>query len=190
MKIKNRKVYGLEDAILASGYPMEFENKLKVVAEQKDYNRAERLGATNSGSGHDCYLKGIIYQADVTAPQYWWIQFQRYHFADIVSSQSKMHRITKMNLDEQCNEYVLPETKDILQKLVDKYNSNKTSDNFQKIIANTPMGLELKARITTNYLQLKTIYNQRRNHKLQEWQYFCDELEQLPKFLSLTGFKK
>lgn len=188
MKIENRRIYGLEDAIIASGYPMEVKEELKAVAEQKDYNRAIKLGSVNSGTGHDCYLKGIIYQSDVTAPQYWWMQMQRYHFSDIVSSQSKMHRITKMDLEQQCNKYVLPETKNILDKLVSEYNSNKSPENFQKIIANTPMGLELKARITTNYLQLKTIYDQRKNHRLEEWQYFCDEVKNLPKFLELTGY--
>lgn len=49
-----------------------------------------------------------------------------------------------------------------------------------KLISNTPLGFNLKARITTNYLQLKTIYNQRKNHKLPEWKQFCSWVEELP----------
>ena len=85
MKIENDFVGGLEESIIASGYPMSVtDTDLEIT--QKDINRAKKLGTAKSGSGHDCYLKGIVYQADITAPQYWWLQLQRYHFVDIVSS--------------------------------------------------------------------------------------------------------
>ena len=124
--------------------------------------RLQKLGQAKPGSGHDCALKGIVVQADVTAPQYWWLQFGRYHFADIVSSQSKMHRITRMNLKDQCNRYVDEEVRRHLEKLIENYNNTPLEPEakkelFQRIIANTPMGLMLTARITTNYLQLKNI---------------------------------
>jgi len=90
MKIENIKVYGLEQAVKVSGYPMQNENYSE--------ERAKRLGSCQPGAGHDCFLKGIIVTADITAPQYFWLQFQRYHFADIISSESKMHCLTKMNL--------------------------------------------------------------------------------------------
>ena len=83
MKISNIRVYGLEESILASGYPMATEieeyNEVKVLLSSKDLERAARLAGASPGSGHDCMLKGIVVQADITAPQYWWLQFGRYH---------------------------------------------------------------------------------------------------------------
>ncbi len=98
MKIENVRIYGLHDSVCAAGYPV----------GRDDYreNRAKRLGSATAGSGHDCFLKGVVVQADVTAAQYFWLQWQRYHFQDIVSSESKMHRITKMDIREQCSEYL------------------------------------------------------------------------------------
>lgn len=203
MKIENTKVYGLTDAIIRSGFPKTQEIKFfdDFTAEEysKKYSTAQKLGSCKPGSGHDCYLKGIIVQADITAPQYWWLQFQRYHFADIISSQSKMHSILKFNLDEQCNKYTSKIVIDILKEHVThyleiskKYKDNPTYEQhlqeaFQRIIANTPMGLELTAGITTNYLQLKTIYYQRKNHTLEEWrEIFIPWIESLPEFEELV----
>ena len=184
MEIKNVKVYDLEESIKASSYPMYVGQTPQGVSfddlVQKDFSRAHRLGSVPSGSGHDSFLKGIGVNFDVTAPQYWWPQFQRYHFADIVSSQSKMHRLTKMDIDDQCNEFVLPESKIVVKDLIATYQADPTKDNFQMLVSNVPMGLNLTARVATNYLQLKSIHSQRRHHKLSEWQYFCDWIESLP----------
>lgn len=192
MEIKNVKVYDLEESIKASSYPMSIGNTPDEVSFsdliENDFKRASRLGSVKSGSGHDNFLKGIVVNFDISAPQYWWPQFQRYHFADIVSSQSKMHRLTKMDLDEQYNEWVLPEAKIIVKDLISEYDKNPSKDNFQKLVSNVPMGLNLAARITTNYLQLKGIHSQRRNHKLNEWQYFCDWVETLPYFTDFVKF--
>jgi len=184
LKIKNVNVYGLEESVIASGYPMKanIEDTLLLV-EEKDKRRAIKLGNVLIGSGHDNFLKGIIVQFDVTYPQYWTPQFQRYHFADIVSSQSKMHRLTKMDIKNSCNKYVLPENIDLLNKLIETYNEDKSYENFMKVISNTPMGFEMTMRVTTSYLQLKTIYLQRKNHKLKEdWGTFCKWVEELPHF--------
>ena len=81
MKIDNGRVYDMAESIKASGYPMSEDVDLGV-----DMKRAEKLAHVPAGSGHDCYLKGIVVNADVTVPQYFWLQFGRYHFADIVSS--------------------------------------------------------------------------------------------------------
>ena len=185
MRITNTKVYGLVESVCAAGYPV----------GKSDYSesRAKRLGSAPAGSGHDCFLKGVVVQADITAPQYWWLQWQRYHFHDIISSESKMYGILKMNIDVQCNEYVDAPVKEHLKSLLAAWNNidiyldeKDKKDLFQRIIANTPMGLMLKARITTNYLQLKTIWHQRKNHKLQEWQVFCVWIEGLPKFKEIV----
>jgi len=198
MNIFNVKVYGLEESIIASGYPMSIEVKdfndiftgeNNEVFTEKDLKRAKILGHAKAGSGHNCAFKGVVVQADVEMPQYFWLQWDRYHFHDVISSQSTMHRITKMDLDKQCNKYVSKQIKDILRFYIDHYNTCQDNDRkqelFQWIISNTPEGLNLTKRITTNYLQLKTIYDQRKNHKLEEWHYFCDWVEGLPRFKEL-----
>lgn len=177
-KIDETKVYGLEETLKYSGLPMSLvPNEL-----EKSVERMTRLGNATSGSGHDCALKGIIVQMNIHAPGYWWPQFQRYHFADIVSSQSKMHKLTNMTLENQCNEYVTKYGIELARKVIERYNSIPTQENFQIMMSNIPMGLMLTARITTNYLQLKTIYNQRKEHKLLEWKEFCSWCKHLPYF--------
>ncbi|MGL6130157.1 MAG: hypothetical protein ACRCZ9_00910 [Fusobacteriaceae bacterium] len=201
LKIFNDKVYGLEESLVASGYPMiadpieEWASEIGLV--EKDYTRMTKLGNAKTGSGHDSALKGIIVQFDVTYPNYWTPQFQRYHFADIVSSNSKMHRLTKMDLNTVCNEYVDKTVIDNLKKWIDVFNGFEKEQKevmvdgkvytkyeiYMKIISNCPMGLEQTMRVTTSYLQLKTIYLQRRHHKLKEdWGNFCDWCLTLPHF--------
>ena len=186
MKTENEEILGIESALKASGYP-----KQVYTDREEDMNemlsRGSRLGSCRTGAGHDCYLKGIVVQVDITAPQYWWLQFGRYHFADIVSSQSKMHKILNMNIAKQCNEYVSQDAITEICNRIDLYNQHPSDENYQRVVANTPMGLMLKARITTNYLQLKTMYKQRKHHKLEEWTIFCDWILELPYFEQLTG---
>lgn len=200
MKIFNVNVYGLMENMVASGYPKNLDIReskggaYSFALTSGDYERAEKLGKVRVGSGHDCYLKGIIVQADITAPQYFWLQWGRYHFHDIVSSQSKMHTLLKMDLEKQCNKYVNPVILKELKKEIEHYNTvnsmtayskEAVKEQYQRVVSNVPMGLELTARITTNYLQLKTNLYQRRKHKLEEWQIFCDWIEQLPWFKQL-----
>lgn len=182
MKITKFREYDIEETLVASGYPKSTE--LKETIEDKDYDRLKKLSNAPIGSGHDCALKGITVQADVMAPQYWWLQFGRYHFADIISSQSKMHRITKMDIKKQCNSYVDPRVIEVVEEKIAEY--KKLDENtpkeikvmkFQEIMASSPMGLQLGARITTNYLQLKTIYEQRKYSDLVEWKYFRNYLD-------------
>ena len=194
IKVDNVRVYGIEESIIASGYPMQTKTVpmadnapvTNLVISDKDMKRAKHLGNAIPGSGHDCFSKGITVQFDLQVPEYIWRQLDRYHFIDYVSSQSKMHRILKMDIDKTCNKYVLDSTKETLKNLIDTYN-RETNDLgkkelFNHIIANTPSGLMLTARMTTNYLQLKSIVNQRSNHKMQEWRLLCDYFKTLPMF--------
>lgn len=186
MNIEKVKVYGLNESIIASGYPM------KVVINDearrdRSFVRASKLGGTPTGSGHDCFLKGINVQADLTCSQSMHMQILRYHFFDIISSQSKMHKLLQMNVKQSCNKYVSEDSIFNLMQEIDAYNEDKTEENYLRVIYNCPMGLELTFRFTTNYLQLKTIYKQRKNHKLPEWKEFCKWIITLPGFKELTG---
>ena len=71
------------------------------------------------------------------------------------------------------------------QSLIDAYNENPTPENYLRVLYNIPTGFRLTARMTTNYRQLKTIYYQRKKHRLPEWREFCEWIETLPKFREL-----
>lgn len=196
--ISNVRVYGLEEAIKTAKYPKAV-NLDRLNSELTPGIQACLTCPT--GEGHDNALKGIIVQFDLTGSQNFWQQIQRYHFIDFVSSQSKMHKITKFSLKEQCNRYVDGRIIDIVQEKIDEYNRlvaldmssgkdinrKKAMDElYLSILYNIPCGFELTAGMTTNYQQLKTIYQQRRHHRLPEWQMVCDWIEQLPRFMELT----
>ena len=192
-KIENTQVYGYERAIKASGNPMRTKIQTSNVTE-KDMLRAVKLGTSKAGAGHDNFLKGIIVQFDVTAPLYWWKQAQRYHWFDFVSSQSTMHCLMKFSVKEQCVPETDPKVLDVLQQLIDEYNSMPETDTTRKdkwrtIVATLPCGFCLGATMTTNYQQLKTMYSQRKNHRLIEWKVFCEWCETLPGFMELIVIK-
>lgn len=189
-KIENVQVYGFERAIKASGNPMRTKFDRSEVTE-KDMARVEKLGTSKSGAGHDNFLKGVVVQLDVTAPLYWWKQAQRYHWFDFVSSQSTMHCLLKFSVKDQC----VPETDsrilDILEELIDEFNQLPEFDETRKIkwrtlVASLPCGFCLGATMTTNYQQLKTMYLQRKTHRLVEWKIFCEWCESLPGFMDFV----
>ena len=188
--INNVNIYGLEESVAASGYPMSTEIMNLVdlkKAGEKSHNRADKLAATPIGSGHDQFLTSIIVQFDLTFPLKAWVELQRYHFIEFCSSMSTMHRISKMDLNKSCNQYVDKKILDLLKELIYNYNENPTNENFYKVIYNIPSGFEYTARLSTNYRQLKTIYSQRKNHRLPDWHIFCKWIEGLPHSEWITG---
>ena len=200
-KIENWEVYGLNKSIIASGNAMRTEiDDNTLTPSDRDLKRAVKLGRTHLGEGHDVMLTGIVVQFDLYAPLYMWKQIQRYHWMDFISSQSTMHRLTKFKVKECCVE----DTDEIIleryQFLLDEYNtfdetyadvlSEKRIQALKKkkwrtLVASLPCGFVLGATMTTNYRQLKTIYHQRKNHKLKEWHEFCKWIEGLPMFKEL-----
>lgn len=182
--IKNVKVYGLEDSVKASKYPMAVDID-KCSSDVTDTTK--KLAGCPLGTGHDQFLTGIIVQFDLTLSIKCWVEAQRYHFLDFVSSQSTMHKIAKMDIINNCNGYVTREAIDNLLVLTRQYNDEPTAENYLKVLYNIPTGFELTARMTTNYRQLKTIYKQRKTHRLPEWRKFCEWIETLPHSEFLTG---
>ena len=197
--ITNYNVYDLEQTLVASGYAMiEDYSEQEIIKEQnnlildidtcvKDENRhvkrALKLSKAPLNSGHVSFAKGIVVNMDITFTNKAWIEFQRYHFADIITGMSTMHRISKFDLDEAFNEYVDPQIIERLKELQETYLESKSKEDYLKLLYSTPAGLEMTGRVTTNYLQLMNMWQQRHNHRLPEWQKFCDELlEKLPLF--------
>ena len=194
-------VYDLDESVRASKYPMAVDHN-KTNSEITD--RTKSLGRTGMGEGHDNFLSGIVVNFDLTITNKMWVEAERYHFFQIVSSQSTMHRISKIGENRNnFDSHVDTRTLSILNEKIAEYNrlvSLATPDDlnvthkrdellkeaYLDILMNVPAGLKLTARISTNYRQLKTIYYQRKNHRLPEWRKFCNWMEtELPHFKEL-----
>jgi hypothetical protein len=185
------RVYGLNNALIHSGNAFNSDLIRNDDIDDKDELRGEKLGRTQTGQGHDNFLQGIIVQFNMYAPLYMWKQIQRYHFMDFVSSQSTMHTLTKFKVIDRCVSDTDPIILNRYQDMLDNYST--MSDNnlakpaaWRSLVASLPSGFVLGASMTTNYRQLKTIYQQRKNHKLREWHDFCAWCETLPMFMELT----
>lgn len=181
IRITNARCYDLEESLVASSYPM----LTKVIprdSNESDVKRAVKLANTPAGSGHSNFLCGIRVSFDLTVPRYIWQEAQRYHWFDIVSSQSTMHKISQMDLLDLGNytDSISGSTMYDISAYQKDYQESPSEENFRRLKAAIPEGLMLTARISTNYQQLRTIFNQRNNHRLQEWQQFCQWIRELP----------
>lgn len=176
-KIENVQVYGIGDSFRASKFPLKSE-LANVNREITD--TIKKLAKCPVGEGHDNFMNAIIVQFDLTFSNKAWVELQRYHFIDFASSQSTMHCISKMDISDMCNEYVTDNMIAEVERLKGIYLQTKDQEDYLRLLYNIPSGFELTARMTTNYRQLKTIYKQRRNHRLPDWHVFCDWIETLP----------
>ena len=199
--ISNIKVYDLEESLVASGYAMVSDyNELWVKTQAEvirletfddeldtnpHYKRALKLTKAPLNSGHVSWAKGVVVNMDITFTNKAFIEMQRYHFIDIITGMSCMHRISKFDLDNAFNEYVDKNIIIHLKAIQKEYNENPTPENYLRLLYSTPSGIYLTGRVTTNYLQLMNIYKQRRTHRLPEWREFCKELLDLPMFYEL-----
>ncbi|MCL2754513.1 MAG: hypothetical protein FWD35_02195 [Oscillospiraceae bacterium] len=177
MIVTNAKVYDLEESVKASKYPMATDTSA-VDCNMTDTVR--KLAQSPKGEGHDQFLTGIRVAFDLTFTVKVWTEAERYRFLEFVSSQSTMHRIAKFELDKQYCEYVDPRIIEIMQELKDKYNESGDREDYLRLLYSNPCGFKLTARLTTNYRALKTIYSQRKEHRLPEWREFCAWVETLP----------
>lgn len=184
VKITNVKVYDLEESVIACRNAMRTTPPEYTKEEfEKSLDRAIKLCTTPSNSGHANFLTGIRVSFDIVYPQYFSPELQRYHWIDIVTSASKMHRLGAHIKADSFNKYVDPRVIAIAQEYALKFAENDNYENRIKLLSNTPLGLELFMRVSTNYMQLKNIYQQRKNHRLKEdWGAFCEMIEQLPYF--------
>lgn len=163
------------------------ETNLELYCSKFDHyiRRGMLLGGVKSGTGHDCMFKGVQFNMIIQFPLFWLKEYQRYHFTDIISSQSTMHKMTEFDLEVVYDDRVDPVVKERMKVLVEEYKSMPDSQEKKKlwetIIATNPSGFQLVQGITMNYLQVKSMVLQRKHHKLQqEWGVFCKYLEDLP----------
>ena len=182
VQIENWKVYDLKESVIACRNAMRI-NPAPITDEEFNASmpRAITLANSPSGSGHSSFLSGIRVSFDIKYPNYISPELQRYHWIDIVSSSSKMHRLSSMDMDACFNKYVTDESKEQMKRLVKKYNETKSYEDFMVMLSNCPQGVELFMRVSTNYLQLRTLYRQRKTHKLKEdYGELCAFIENLP----------
>ena len=184
VNITNWVVYDLKESVIAARNAMRLTPPEYTDEEfEASLPRAIKLANTPQGSGHSTFLCGIRVAFDIKYPAYFSPELQRYHFNDIVCSSSKMHRLVNMNMDLCFNEYVTEDSKSMMKNLIQIYNRDKSYDNFMRVLSNCPLGIELFMRCTTNYLALRTIYHQRKHHRLKtDWvEGFCKNfVEKLP----------
>lgn len=193
LEVKNIEVFGINRAINAVNNSFNVgEIDTREDPTEKRETVARALGKNmDAHQSHDAYLKGILVTFDMKHHGVVMPEFQRYHFADIIMSQSTVHSLAKFmegDLDPY-TQYVAQETKDLVKRLYNEWiESGKTYETYMKLRHNLPQGFEMWATVTTNYLQLKTICIQRHNHRNREdWNNFIAACYSMPRFRELTG---
>lgn len=182
LEVRNAKVYDLEESVIACRNAMRTHLPEYTKEEfEKSLERAIKLCDTKTNSGHQTFLSGIRVSFDLIYPNYISPELQRYHWVDIVASNSKMHKLCQLVEADSFNKYVDPRAIDITKEYVIKFNENPSYENRIKLLSTCPQGIELFMRVSTNYLQLKTVFAQRHNHRLiEDWGAFCDFIKSLP----------
>lgn len=179
--IERRTVYGIGWAAGASGNPARTVFADDYEVETSHMVRAIKLGQAPQGSGHDCFLKGITVNFDVYMPRWMQTHLLRYSHVNVVSAMSVQKNLKQIVYDNGCWVDI---DKEYVQWYRLQYESDKPKDY---LVRHIPEGLLLGISFTANYLQLKTIVNQRKYHSMDEWREFCQEVMNLPMFTELTG---
>ena len=194
IKIENIDVYGFEAAIrgarnpknswhlMDSGY-----NNGEFEIGENDYDLLRRL--TIAGPEHRKWNRMVTVTMDITAPLYWWKEYDTYKVGTVANSCSTMHKIQakEFELDDFSHEHLEEYPKWLLSEVISELNENregfnrtKDKDYWWQMIQLLPTSYNQKRTVHLNYEVLGTIYHQRRHHKLDEWHVFCDTIETLP----------
>ena len=194
IKIENIDVYGFEAAIrgarnpknswhlMDSGY-----NNGKFEIGENDYDLLRRL--TIAGPEHRKWNRMVTVTMDITAPLYWWKEYDTYKVGTVANSCSTMHKIQakEFTVDDFSYEHLLePSYKCLCETIVllndarDIFNEIKDKKYWWQMIQLLPTSYNQKRTVHLNYEVLGTIYHQRRHHKLDEWVEFCNTIKTLP----------
>lgn len=203
--LKYADIWGFEHAVRGMRNPMNSWDKSDtfvdydlVLLGKKDKELMKRL--VHAGPSHRKFLRQIFVSVDITAPLYWWKEFDTYKVGTVANSCSTMHKIhdKEFTLDdfsvEHLNDDVLNKPfKDIISCLNffrQLYIQDHNKDNWWQMIQLLPSSYNQKRTVTMNYENLLNIYETRRNHKLDEWKDFCKWIERLPNAELITGEEK
>ncbi len=191
IKIFNMQVYGIREALIRAGYPMKdvvnMDMSLDLRTVEDMLKLGNTLGSSPIGHGDDKFLRQCLVCFDILAPRYFYQQLATYGFMTM-NSQSTMHKGKSLDYDLMSNKHVDPVILGRFKELVKEYQDNPSEKTLMAVKSNLPEGIRLAAGISTNYAQLKTIYYQRKHHRLPEWRDFCEWIKELPyaKVLGVT----
>ena len=149
-----------------------------------------------AGSDHRKYMRMIVVYVDVTAPLYWWKEFDTYKVGTVANSCSTMHKIheRELTLDDFSTDNMSSYARDIfedylysLNTYIETYHKFGDKSDWYDIIQSLPMSYNQKRTVMMNYEVLRNIYKSRKNHKLDEWHQLCDWIKSLPYNKLITG---
>ena len=194
MRFENTSVYNIYNAILGARNPMNSWNKSdsvfngfngkieNTVIGSNDLALMQKL--IKAGSEHRKFLRQIFVAVDITAPLYWWKEFDTYKIGTVSNSTSTMHKLASTPITMDCfenGEMIYSFTIAELEMNRLKYLETKDKNEWKRLIVNLPESWLQKRTITMNYENILNMYRQRKNHKLTEWsKSFCDWVKTLP----------
>ncbi len=192
IKIENIDAYGWEAAIRGARNPMNSWDRMdscynngEFEIGENDYKLLKNL--TIAGPEHRKWNRMVTVTMDITAPLYWWKEYDTYKVGTVANSCSTMHKIQakKFEMSDFSVEHlrslgVMHKVIDELNFYRDKFNKGKKKEDWWEMIQLLPTSYNQKRTVHLNYEVLGTIYHQRRHHKLDEWHVFCDTIKTLP----------
>lgn len=205
LQIANDSVMNLENAIRGARNPMNswgrmdsyYDETGRYVLGPNDLDLAKRLA--RAGSDHRKYLRMVFVSVDITAPLYWWKEYDTYKIATVANSTSTMHKIHSrpFSLADFSCDHMTPDTLAFMNTIIEKleeirlrYIENKNKDDWYDMIQLLPTSYNQMRTCTLNYETLINIYHARKNHKLAEWHTLCDWIETLPYARELITFSE
>ena len=206
--LEKHETMGWEHAVRGARNPM---NSWHLSDSKLDYERFGRCGSypklgpndyklltklAEAGSDHRKYMRMIIVYVDITAPLYWWKEFDTYKVGTVANSCSTMHKIHAKEFVRDDFSHgtlcdvalsVLDTNIRALNLLRDTYLEHKEKFVWDQIIQLLPSSYNQKRTVMMNYEVLRNMYHARKNHKLAEWREFCEWIETLPYSELITG---
>ena len=200
IKIERISVVNFDNAMRGARNPLNswgrydsyFDENGNFVFGENDLSLAKRLCA--AGTDHRKFIRMIFVSVDVTAPLYWWKEYDTYKIGTVANSTSTMHKITSKPFElsdfsvDHMNAEGIAAMEKVIETLEDlrlRYLETKDKELWYTIIQLLPSSYNQTRTCTLNYENLSNIYYARRNHKLQEWHTYCDWIKDLPYFSEL-----
>ena len=212
IKVEDTEVYGFEAAIRGMRNPMNSwdrsDSDCKTIIRDNGKYVEDFIGNNDlklmkqlakAGSVHAKYRRMITVTCDITAPMFWWAEYDTYKVGTVRNSCSKMHKIHSSelyNIDfsvEGCREVgswatlCFANVQNTCNKLIKKYNETKEKKYWRALIELLPESYNQRATVQLNYEVLAGMYYWRKDHKLEEWHTFCEWVESLPYSEIITG---
>ncbi|WP_312446968.1 hypothetical protein [Lacrimispora sp.] len=195
LNCERTSVMNIENAIRGARNPMNSWNRMdseyneegEYILGPNDLGLAKRL--RKAGGDHRKYIRQILVSVDITAPLYWWKEYDTYKVATVANSTSTMHKIHSKSFEledfshDRMTEGTLAFMETVvaeLEKIRLRYIETKKKEDWYDLIQLLPSSYNQMRTCTLNYETLINIYFARRSHKLEEWHAFCRWIETLP----------